>query len=59
MSRTRPRRVQSAPPVEQPGPAADDLPPPCPPRRRKWLLAISIVLWIGWLAFLLMMALAK
>lgn len=58
MSKTRPRRPVPAKPVEQPDEAAEELLPPDPPRPHKWLLVVSIVLWLVWLGFLLMMALA-
>ena len=56
MPKSKSRRAPSGVPVEQP-PAIDDR--PSPPPRRGWLLALGTVLWIVWVAFLLMMALAN
>jgi hypothetical protein len=55
MSKIRPTRGQ---PERSFGQPEGDVPEPSPPRRRMWLLVAGIVLWICWLAFLLMMAVA-
>ena len=56
MPKSKSRRTPSGVPAGHP-PAGVDR--PSPPPRRKWLLALGVVLWIGWVAFLLMMALAN
>ncbi len=53
-----PPEAAKAPSNAAPAPAAPRpvLPPPNPPRPNKWFLAVSIVLWVAWIGFLLFLA---
>lgn len=56
------RKKRSASPISTSSnavPAAQrpTLPPPCPPRPRKWLLIVSLALLAAWITFLLYLAL--